>query len=66
MLEYQRYFEYLIVKGYFEENVEQLVIEDLQGVVGLRAIRVQVKPGEEKNEVLKVAADLELKDSRIS
>lgn len=66
MFEYQRYFEYLIVKGYFEENVEQLVVEDLQGVVGLRAIRVQVKPGEEKNEVLKVASDLELKDSRIS
>ncbi|WP_372754205.1 GAF domain-containing protein [Labilibaculum sp.] len=58
MTEYQRYLEYLVAKGYFEDNIEHLVLEDLQGVYGLRAIRVQVKMGEEPQEILALAKEL--------
>jgi hypothetical protein len=62
MSEYQRYLEYLIAKGYFEDNIEHLVLEDLQGVYGLRALRVQIKNGAEPKEVLAVAKELKLND----
>jgi hypothetical protein len=62
MSEYQRYLEYLVAKGYFEDNIEHLVLEDLQGVYGLRALRVQIKNGVEPKEVLAVAKELKLND----
>lgn len=62
MLEYQRYLEYLVAKGYFEDNIEHLVLEDLQGVYGLRALRVQIKNGVQPKEVLAVAKALKLND----
>ena len=62
MAEYQRYLEYLAAKGYFENNIEHLELEDLQGVYGLRALRVQIKNGEEQNEVLTVAKELKLNE----
>jgi len=42
-LEYLRYVKYLQSKGYLEDFVETVVLEDLQGVVGLKAIRVNIK-----------------------
>jgi hypothetical protein len=54
--EYKRYIEYLDETGYIEGEVEELEIEDLQGVYGLKAFRIKVntalndagkmKPGE--------------------
>jgi GAF domain-containing protein len=63
MIEYQRYLEYLVAKGYFEDKIEYLVLEDLQGVYGLRAIRVQVKKGEEPQEILDLAKELNRNES---
>jgi len=42
-LEYLRYIQYLQSKGYLEEGEELIQLEDLQGVVGLKAIRVNIK-----------------------
>jgi hypothetical protein len=42
--EYKRYFEYLGETGYLENKIEELEVEDLQGVYGLRALRVKVNP----------------------
>jgi hypothetical protein len=41
-LEYRAYIEYLQSLGYLTGRVEQLDLEALQGVQGLRALRVQV------------------------
>ncbi|PZD79252.1 GAF domain-containing protein [Mesonia sp. K7] len=41
-LEYLRYIKYLQKKNYLGEEVELLELEDVQGVVGLKAIRVNV------------------------
>jgi hypothetical protein len=40
--EYRQYIEYLQSKGYLEDGIEDLEIKDLQGVYGLRALRVGV------------------------
>lgn len=40
--EYLRYIKYLQKKHYLGEEVELLELEDVQGVIGLRAIRVNV------------------------
>lgn len=40
--EYLRYIKYLQTKKYLGEEVELLELEDVQGVVGLKAIRVNV------------------------
>ena len=40
--EYGRYIKYLQRKSYLGENVEYLELEDVQGVVGLKAIRIEV------------------------
>lgn len=63
MFEYQRYLEYLISKGYFENNIENLVLDDLQGVYGLRALRVTIKKGENGEEnITELAQKIELND----
>ena len=41
-LEYRAYIEYLQSLGYLSGGAEQLDLEELQGVQGLRALRVQV------------------------
>lgn len=41
-LEYLRYVKYLQAIGYVEEEIEVLQVEDLQGVVGLKAIRAKI------------------------
>lgn len=40
--EYLRYIKYLQIKNYFGEEVELLELEDVQGVIGLKAIRVNI------------------------
>lgn len=40
--EYMRYIKYLQFKNYLGNTVEDVKLEDVQGVVGLRALRVEV------------------------
>ncbi|WP_461533290.1 GAF domain-containing protein [Sinomicrobium sp.] len=40
--EYLRYIRFLQSRNYFSENVEILELEELQGVIGLKALRVEV------------------------
>lgn len=40
--EYKKYIEYLQAKGYLENKFEELELESLQGVQGLKALRVTV------------------------
>jgi hypothetical protein len=41
--EYQRYFEYLISKGYIHDEVEHVELEELPGANGLKAMRIAVR-----------------------
>ena len=42
-IEYTRYINFLATKGYFKKStLERLVLEDLQGITGLQALRVEV------------------------
>lgn len=41
-LEYLRYISFLKSKGYFTNNIEIVELESLQGVTGLKAIRVEI------------------------
>ena len=41
-LEYKRYFEYLKSKKYITGEVEELELENLQGVQGLKALRIKI------------------------
>ncbi len=40
--EYMQYIEYLQAKGFLKKDVENMELEDLQGVYGLKALRVTV------------------------
>lgn len=40
--EYMEYLKHLIQKGYITENIEDLILEKLQGADGLKALRVEV------------------------
>jgi hypothetical protein len=40
--EYSKYLNFLIAKGYLKKGFEDLELEDLQGVTGLRALRAEV------------------------
>lgn len=42
--EYLEYFDYLTKRGYIDKEIEDLELEKLQGVEGLRALRIKVKP----------------------
>jgi hypothetical protein len=44
--EYERYFEFLEAKGYIQSGFERLEVEPLQGMLGLRALRVNVNYSE--------------------
>jgi gas vesicle protein len=48
--EYLKYIKYLQAKKYIGEEVELLELEDVQGVVGLKAIRVDVLYTPDNNE----------------
>ena len=41
--EYRRYIKYMQASGYFDGEVEDLALENLQGVHGLRALRVKIR-----------------------
>ncbi|MDX5418445.1 MAG: GAF domain-containing protein [Hymenobacteraceae bacterium] len=41
-LEYMRYIDFLQAEGYIEEEVEDLELEEMQGVQGLRALRINI------------------------
>ncbi|MEM6633984.1 MAG: GAF domain-containing protein [Bacteroidota bacterium] len=43
--EYQEYLDYLIAKGYIKPKIEDLDLERMQGVEGLKAMRVEVIGG---------------------
>ncbi|WP_242926981.1 GAF domain-containing protein [Pontibacter vulgaris] len=45
--EYMRYIEFLQAEGYIEQEVEFLEIEEMQGVQGLRALRVTINNQEQ-------------------
>ncbi|CAL67016.1 cell surface protein [Christiangramia forsetii] len=47
--EYLQYVQYLQAKNYFGEDIELLDLEDVQGVVGLKAIRVNVLYSPDRN-----------------
>jgi hypothetical protein len=42
-LEYRKYIDFLITKGYLkEDSLEECELQDLQGITGLKALRVEV------------------------
>ncbi|MGB0931061.1 MAG: hypothetical protein ACPGVB_09815 [Chitinophagales bacterium] len=43
--EYLKYLNHLYLKGYIEEDIEDLELEKLQGADGLKALRVTVREG---------------------
>lgn len=50
--EYLKYIEYLTQEGYFTGEIEKVDIEDLQGVSGLKAIRIGVNYNKPTNDQL--------------
>lgn len=42
--EYRRYIKYMQASGYFADELEDVALENLQGVHGLRALRVNIRP----------------------
>jgi hypothetical protein len=60
--EYLKYIKYLQFKNILEPTVEQFEIEDLQGVSGLRALRVKVKNTTESDTPIKTYTYQELLD----
>ncbi len=42
-VEYQEYLDHLVKNGYIDNNIEDLELERMQGVEGLKAVRVTVK-----------------------
>lgn len=64
--EYRQYIHYLQARGYFEEGIEDLELKDLQGVYGLRALRVAINllPVKLKQDmdINKILSELEKSD----
>jgi hypothetical protein len=58
-MEYRGYIEYLQSLGYLTRGVEELELEELQGVHGLRALRVTVDTKNLRTGDMPVAALLE-------
>ena len=48
---YRRYLNYLASNGMIQPEIEELELQDLQGVTGLKALRVTVKFEEEEENV---------------
>ncbi|CAN5840278.1 hypothetical protein BH11BAC4_BH11BAC4_02430 [soil metagenome] len=54
--EYVRYINFLANKGYFKKGtIEQLELEDLQGITGLQALRVEIKYNSKMKEKVKLS-----------
>ena len=47
-VEYRQFIQFLQSKGYFKNKVEDLELEDLQGIHGLHALRVEINYTNEK------------------
>jgi hypothetical protein len=56
--EYRRYIDYLQSLGYLLPGIEELDLEELQGVHGLRALRVNVDLAHAEGDQTSVLADL--------
>ena len=56
--EYRAYLEYLGVRGYLSGEVEDLALEELQGVQGLRALRVGIDVSAPAAEVGEAAREV--------
>jgi GAF domain len=56
--EYRRYIDYLQSLGYLQPGIEELDLEELQGVHGLRALRVNVDLTHAEGDQTSVLADL--------
>ena len=62
--EYRAYLEYLGARGYATGEIEDVGIEDLQGVQGLRALRVAIDvstPAPDVGAVAREAAETRLR-----
>ncbi|MGM9478850.1 GAF domain-containing protein [Pedobacter sp. GSP4] len=60
--EYMEYIQYMQVQGYLNDDLEQLELDELQGVSGLKALRVGVKYPEAKKAKTDVAKKLKPKE----
>jgi len=49
--EYRRYIEFLQGKGYFGPELEELALEDLPGISGLKALRVSIVSKDEADDM---------------
>jgi hypothetical protein len=58
-LEYKRYFEYLHSKNYIFKEVEELDLESLQGVQGLKALRIKINFDSEIDSIKNIKSDVE-------
>jgi hypothetical protein len=58
-MEYKRYFEYLNSKKYISNDVEELDLEPLQGVQGLKALRIKVNFNSEIQSGTSIKSDVE-------
>jgi len=59
--EYMEYIKYMQVQGYLNDDLEQLDLDELQGVSGLKALRVGVKYLDAKKDATKKLKPTELK-----
>ncbi|MCZ6701965.1 MAG: GAF domain-containing protein, partial [Ignavibacteria bacterium] len=57
-LEYKRYFEYLKSKNFITGETEELELEPLQGVQGLKALRIKVNLNSASQSKLNLKADV--------
>ena len=57
--EYKRYFEYLNSKKYISNDVEELDLEPLQGVQGLKALRIKVNFNSQIDSGKNIKSDVE-------
>ena len=48
--EYKRYVHFLQTKGYFDPGMDELELEDLPGISGLKALRVTIASKSEVDE----------------
>jgi len=55
--EYMEYIEYLIEQGLLKGEVEQLELEELQGVIGLKAFRISVNVDVDQKEASKLKSE---------